>query len=311
MARKNPVPESERAVCRRLREVRKAARLSRVAFAEFIGIPVLRLASYEYGRVPVPYAVARAVCQRFDVSQRWLATGKSPMPGYFAATAAFEAVIKGRMLFSIVYETRLRSEIEQRMDRVDPGMGMPPADASPTQLKFFMWPKLGQTEADFRAEIIGNEARSTLARLPEHLRSEYYDGMLNASHALLEAMAEGRLEKLLDKFRESVNSRSVPVTLTELRERVRAVTTKPGSKGKLAKFLGVPRSRVSEWLANIEPRAEVAFKLLAWVTAEEANQQKSATGVDAPAARKTQTKDRQANENPKSRPHKASPKRNK
>ncbi|MGP8197988.1 MAG: helix-turn-helix domain-containing protein [Limisphaerales bacterium] len=77
----------------RLREAREFLHLSQKEFAERIGIKRVRLASYEAGRVPLRWEIALRACQRFLISECWLATGRdrladSKTPAPFGNTVA-------------------------------------------------------------------------------------------------------------------------------------------------------------------------------------------------------------------------------
>jgi hypothetical protein len=54
-----------------------------------------------------------------------------------------------------------------------------------------------------------------------------------------------------------------------LKRKLQEATAHPGSKSKLAKFLKVDLSRVSQWLSDAkgarEPGAEYALQMLYWV----------------------------------------------
>jgi hypothetical protein len=64
--------------------------------------------------------------------------------------------------------------------------------------------------------------------------------------------------------------------LLKLLARLRLVCRERGQQSALANFLNVPRPRVSEWLSGVkEPGGETTLRLLAWVSVEEAKQQKS------------------------------------
>ena len=75
MPRITPVTESEIKIGQRLRSVRKELLAPRTVFAMKLEISADQLASYEFGRVPLPWSVGNAVCTIFGVSQVWLATG--------------------------------------------------------------------------------------------------------------------------------------------------------------------------------------------------------------------------------------------
>ena len=75
--------------------------------------------------------------------------------------------------------------------------------------------------------------------------------------------------------------------LRKLLERLNAATQGRGKKKELARALGVPPSRISEWLhGKFEPAAETTLHLLDWVTAEEAKT-KSPGGAETPPGQVT------------------------
>jgi transcriptional regulator with XRE-family HTH domain len=69
------LPDRERAVCARLREVRQHLRFTQAEFAEQIGISRERLASYEDARAPLRLDCGLKICRQFLVSEKWLADG--------------------------------------------------------------------------------------------------------------------------------------------------------------------------------------------------------------------------------------------
>ena len=84
----------------------------------------------------------------------------------------------------------------------------------------------------------------------------------------------------------------------KLREQTQALTAEHGAKARLADAFGVSRQVLNGWLSGASaPDAETTLRLLAWVTAEEAKQTKSPTGVRAPAEPKTQPRSESKNEN--------------
>ena len=72
---KKPGTIREKAIGLRLKEVREFLGYSLRQFAVLIGIKKERLASYESGRVPIPWEIALLICRQFFVSEHWLATG--------------------------------------------------------------------------------------------------------------------------------------------------------------------------------------------------------------------------------------------
>ncbi|SPE60156.1 hypothetical protein SBV1_3750003 [Verrucomicrobia bacterium] len=87
-----------------------------------------------------------------------------------------------------------------------------------------------------------------------------------------------------------------------LLNRVARAAALHGKKSELAKFLGVPRPRISNWLSQDRaPNGEVTLRMLEWVQAEEANQTKSPGSASTQPEPRTQHR-RSANENQTSSP---------
>lgn len=86
--------------------------------------------------------------------------------------------------------------------------------------------------------------------------------------------------------------------------RVRRCTTQRGMKAQLARFLGVPPQRLTDWFSGaIVPGGEVVLQLLEWVAAEEAKQQtKRAGGASTRPALKTRKAKSTSHEKDKSGP---------
>lgn len=111
------IPAWESAICKRLSQARKLLGLSQNAFASKIGIPRDRLASYEYGRAPLPADVAVAACLNFNISECWLCNGKAYyfQPSLFPDIDQFLRQMKPGMLFSQFYESVLQETVACRM----------------------------------------------------------------------------------------------------------------------------------------------------------------------------------------------------
>jgi transcriptional regulator with XRE-family HTH domain len=78
--------------------------------------------------------------------------------------------------------------------------------------------------------------------------------------------------------------------MKDLLARLAQATKARGKKAALAKFLKIPASRISEWLhGSYEPSGEITLRLLEWVQAGEAAQQKSPGDVTSAAKGKTRS----------------------
>jgi hypothetical protein len=78
--------------------------------------------------------------------------------------------------------------------------------------------------------------------------------------------------------------------LKALLARVKRATEGHGKKTELAKVLGVPPQRVTNWLSlDRAPSGEVTLLMLEWVRAEEAKQKGKPGSVEAPPGRRTRS----------------------
>jgi transcriptional regulator with XRE-family HTH domain len=168
VARQNPVPPTEAAIGRRVRELREATRLTRVAFAREIESGISALANYEAGRVPLPFDVAHRICTRFYFSYAWLAEGKGDMRDYQPIVGKD---VPSRSLFSEVYkaglgsELRMRKQVILKFGRQD--FKFPPGTSRREQLQFLLYQHLVQT----------------MESLPDELRPDYFNEVIEASMA--------------------------------------------------------------------------------------------------------------------------------
>jgi DNA-binding transcriptional regulator YiaG len=267
--------QRELEICRRLREFRELTSVSRSRFALWLGITNDRLASYETGRAPVRYEVFRLFTHHFNLNPWWLATGKGPS----RQAAPFDdpdhaGPINQRALFSQVFDTliepRQDSEFYEALDLAASVMG------AITRL-------LGHPG---RLRLRESETGTVGALAERHERL----GKLLADLGKMGVEAE---RKPVD--RNPLEPHSGVVTQSQrnfagLLDRIREAVKGPGKKNELAEFLSKPVQRVNEWLAgNWNPSGEVTLQLLAWVQAEEANQQEAAEPVISRPGSKTRS----------------------
>jgi hypothetical protein len=119
---------------------------------------------------------------------------------------------------------------------------------------------------------------------------KWIEDRINHSWPELELAAKKKLTK--DSEISSFDGVKSPMKV--LLNRLAKATQARGKKAALAKLLKISASNVSDWLdGKYEPSGEVTLRLLDWVTAEEANQQKtpgSATNTDRSKTRSTSSK---------------------
>jgi len=81
------------------------------------------------------------------------------------------------------------------------------------------------------------------------------------------------------------------LNMATLMKRLQRLTEPSGMKGKLAKALGVPQPRVSEWLAGkYEPSGETTLRLLHWVGQQERQQKNTLGSVTTTTKGKTRVR---------------------
>ena len=114
----SPLPDREREICLRFRQIRIDAGMKQEPFARRLGIPVTRLKSYELGRAPIRYELAARVGVAFDINQQWLACEDAPKRPHFFVADELEWHIPGRWLFSEIYEKLLRDLIGKELERM-------------------------------------------------------------------------------------------------------------------------------------------------------------------------------------------------
>lgn len=99
------LPDREREICFRFRQVRLEEDMKQGPFAVRLGIPLSRLKSYEMARAPIRYSLASRLCEKFDINQRWLAVGNlfSKRP-CFPLDPILQKCIPSRELFSRAFD---------------------------------------------------------------------------------------------------------------------------------------------------------------------------------------------------------------
>jgi transcriptional regulator with XRE-family HTH domain len=274
------LPAREVAICARVRTVRLSVKWSQPNFAKAIGITRERLASYEYGKAPIRYELAKQICFRFNVNHRWLAEGEGAMHEYFEISPHLEHLIAPRMLFSEAYDKVIKRESDAVWKS---------REALSERLSL---PRIGAPERDIILFHLSKTARRHLRDLPEELRAAYFHAV-NASAAdfvfrhqheieLLKArMLKAKevesgetqeaiaviTQELLDISKPPPQSADVQNIRTygELLDRLRKITKPRGAKSELARAFKVSRQAVDQWLSgDSKPSAEIAIRLLHW-----------------------------------------------
>src|SRR5689334_10600907 len=109
MPRKNPFPERELLICRRVREFRQHEKLSQIAFATTAGIDSSALGSIEHARAPLRYEMAWRLVNAHMINPTWLATGDGYPASREGLPVPEAANVDGTRLYSAVIDEWMKT----------------------------------------------------------------------------------------------------------------------------------------------------------------------------------------------------------
>ena len=248
------VNEREKLIGARLRAFRETLQIPRSRFAVTIRFGSDRLASYEAGRAPLLYEVAKSVMTHYHISPLWLATGE----GAPRLPIAFDdnhimAFVKPRALFSEIYDAHLAADLENKKAGVGKVLN-----------QYEHW--LNECLAILDDESIPASVRKPLAARMEPILLKVGQ-KLKWDFPFVIALEE---KKHLTKYPLTGKYDDVKPILPKLIERLRKATKERGRKTELASWLGVAPQKVTDWLSErVEPSGEITLRLLHWVEQQE------------------------------------------
>jgi transcriptional regulator with XRE-family HTH domain len=291
MPRKNGLPESERAICRRLREFREASGLSQVEFARRAGLDGGSYASYEYERAKLNYPVAYKILTTYVMlGPKWLALGGSSAGVFFGTLPKPGENMDGpKTPFSEVYQSTICHRVAaSRAAAMKPAEPFPifRPDGSPESrvraLRLFveMLKQYLQQLQPGEVDPFMNELDSAMAKAFQTKKlSSTEDADLIAARMLeIDAFGHGRIASdensaLAGLLTIAEYGNCFPMTLPQLLNELKTLTEVFGKKAELAEFLNATPSSLSHWLSgNRQPGGEVTLRMLEWVQAEKAKQ---------------------------------------
>ena len=295
------INEREISICGRLRDTRNRLGWSQSELAGAIGTTRDLLASVEYGRNPLRYWLADRFCEKFNICQQWLATGAEPIAGYVGIPPEIGLEVSPREPFSAAYDRRIGHIVKRHVLEAE-------------SLKRSVAAQLGGADKLLQDRLY-TLALVWFQRIPSHLYDEYFRELMSLSSDFYQRHSgqlagigqfppsEAFEKKSLRQFTEMSKSRKVILNLATLRTRLVRLTKPIGMKGRLAHSLGVPQSRVSEWLSGrTAPGGETTLQLLNWVEHEEAKQKSPGRAETRPEPKAQLRKSKHAK--PKSGPKK-------
>ncbi len=215
------------------------------------------------------YFVFLAIHKRYRINPFWLATGEGPQGFEYAmdfGRAPGFLLLKPGIRFSEAYDRHIvhHGEVHERLARQ------------------FLIRILNQSEIPRspNSRCCTSDVLHHVRRLLEELNQFFSPQFLGLTDS--------------SEFRKTTPMK--PLALNELLEMTRQVVEPAGAKAALAKYLGVPQSRVSEWLGGkYSPSGEIVLRLLAWVS-DPALQQKTLGSVTSTAKGKSTPKKGKINE---------------
>jgi transcriptional regulator with XRE-family HTH domain len=274
--------ERERGICSRVRTFREAIKWSQSDFAKQLGITRDQLAGIEYCRTPLRYSVAWEIRSVFGISLSWLANESFPpqvedldpwpkpetLPKDFSLLSEvenslwIEGLVKpyaGELHKKLPLHSPQRSTVLSHLkEHLADWLARVPEEKIPifqSQLMTFSETFLGKLPQEPSAKI----GQRKIALIWDTMR-------LDAAKRLLEKHLK------VSHLTNPATGFIVPFVKGEwtvLKRRLQNATAKPGAKTKLAEFLGVDLTRVSQWLTDSknarEPGAEYALKMLRWL----------------------------------------------
>jgi transcriptional regulator with XRE-family HTH domain len=301
--RTNQLPSRESDICQRLGKFRRETGLSRVAFARAVGLDSSALVRYEHCRAMVPYEAAYKIWKKFNVSVKWLVTGAgktldlSPLPDPQSVprnptarlSAAFDYwLTKGASRFDPFYGMNVPKKNErwlvsrELIKEAEEWLSMVPDD----ELSAFI--EALQSRADELINSYGYQSAAVVWERRLEVERAAADVTNGSSSGEGSSVVKDSQKEVLRGVTQYSKSGGVNLNMALLIKRLRQLTAPVGMKGRLAKALGVPRPRVSEWLSGkTAPGGETTLKMLHWVEDQE-RQQNTPGSVTSTAKGKTQ-----------------------
>jgi len=281
-------------ICERAHFARKEiAKWSQPDLATALRITQNQLAGVEYKRAPLRYQMAIFLCERFNISQRWLALGVLPMQPKYDVRMEYSYMVKPDSLFSSVFDGWLdepTQRIEQaviemvgeesfRAGKFDDAVfsNFSPSDSTPPQAMAFYVKKLINLRLNWLPDDLQLMYGKTLLQADKSFQSKHQGKIaklvapaerkfLNPSAHVGSVKSEKQV--LLDTYPTLVDKEGVPKqiqiqSLPELLSWLRRETGQRGKKAQLARELKVSRQALDQWLAgDTKPSAEIIFELL-------------------------------------------------
>ena len=274
--------ELEREICARVKTIRKAIKWPQSSFAQALGITRDQLTNIECGCTPLRFNIASRLIILTGSSPRWIAEGIGPQKMRVKIGERLLEEIPRNCLFSEGWEHWLKQPFEATVGGAKTRLASRPEGTTFHDAPITVGEQapLGFIEAEDVLRCLIEDFRGVLKSIPPHLLYLFSAQITKAWRDFVriniievcewEARQRNKQEGRLTETSTRLN---VPPGMqsewTVLKRRLQDATAKPGAKTKLAEFLGVDLTRVSQWLTDSknarEPGAEYALKMLRWL----------------------------------------------
>ncbi len=245
------LPEKELAIGKRIKVARRHFGISQEFLASLMSVTRDQLNNVEIGRVALRFLLGWRLCQWLDVNPLWVASGEGDMKRFI--WMHYDRTLDRELFSDVMSKIRISySEWREIQSALEPR----------TYFEECLHLMTGNWQKTFGR-----------ARMSEQQKFLFY--VAGASDEYVKRMRIDR--KGIKHYLGNVIA--IPLSWVELRRRLRAATAPPGAKAALARQFEVSTAAVSQWLSGANaPAADTTLRLLEWVVAEEAKQQKASAG---------------------------------
>lgn len=177
------IDERQAAICARVKMIREESQLSQPAFAGEVGITLDQLASVEYARIPLRFALGDWLCRRFDVCQRWLVEGKEPRFYYVSVDPRIYQPVAPTSLFSEAYDSTFKPYVDEHLKQVAKRLGCAVDKIRSEEAHANIVGGVDYMSAEAFNFITGRLMKFETEFLPQFLFQKYYTAIANSSRA--------------------------------------------------------------------------------------------------------------------------------
>lgn len=271
------VTDRERAICNRVRLIRKSLKLSQKGFSNALGVSRDLVAGVEYARSPLRFGLALRLSALAGFSLKWIVEGVPPEKFRAPVGKGLLETIPNSYLLSEAWDIWIKPAFESAFKRAAlNGKGEKPGQR---MVVIGEENEIDPVPSDDLFEYLIEDLEGNFKAMPPYLHSDLYSQILKAARDFrnansfeiiaFESLQKNSAQKNLQLNSLKSNNPDVKSQIQKLIERVKQKASKPGAKAELAKELDVAPARVSEWLSGKkEPGGEYTLRLLQWVEQE-------------------------------------------